>query len=178
MPEEYKKLKDIPSDILAGRVIHTLTMAKGNINQWEKIIEELIVKVRKEYDDEEADAQREVIRKATCEACSHYRVCPVCTAAKMDEGLGADGDNGRIFHVESYKGKGTFGGGGGGGAPLSPEERAKREEMLKKECKRIAREHGHYWLHSCDANVEAKCGDCGQLKSEADDVCPSGVQQS
>lgn len=45
----YACLKDMPADILAGRVVSSLIMAKGNINMWQGIVENLIEEIRKEY---------------------------------------------------------------------------------------------------------------------------------
>lgn len=49
-PTHYKRLRDIPADELAHRVVHTLILQKGNLNLYKELIKRLIEDMRKEYE--------------------------------------------------------------------------------------------------------------------------------
>ncbi len=47
--KNYKSLKDMPAEVLAGRVVHSLILQKGNVGQWQLVLQKLIEEIRKEY---------------------------------------------------------------------------------------------------------------------------------
>lgn len=47
-PKQYDSIAEIPTRELAGRVVSTLILAKGNINEWQIQIEFLIRELRGE----------------------------------------------------------------------------------------------------------------------------------
>ncbi len=51
----YKRLRDMPADVLATRVVGSLILAKGNLNEYANVIEALIVNMRAEYEDSPAE---------------------------------------------------------------------------------------------------------------------------
>lgn len=48
-PEKYNSLREIPPKELAGRVVHSLILAEGNLNKYALIIEKLLEEIHKEY---------------------------------------------------------------------------------------------------------------------------------
>ncbi len=49
-PQEYKSIREIPTQELASRVVQSLILTKGNINEWQKVIGGLITLMREEYE--------------------------------------------------------------------------------------------------------------------------------
>lgn len=53
--ENYNSLKEIPANVLAGRIVHSLILAKGNINEWDKILTATITAIREDYKEREPE---------------------------------------------------------------------------------------------------------------------------
>lgn len=49
-PERYTSLASMPADVLANRVVSSLILEKGNLVGYAKVIEALILNMRKEYE--------------------------------------------------------------------------------------------------------------------------------
>ncbi len=49
--KNYTSLAAMPSEVLASRVVGSLILAKGNLNQYDSILTGMITLLRKDYDD-------------------------------------------------------------------------------------------------------------------------------
>lgn len=49
-PTKYARLRDMPADVLASRVVGSLIHQKGNLNEYQRVIAALIINMRAEYE--------------------------------------------------------------------------------------------------------------------------------
>lgn len=69
---EWKRLIDMPTDVLSGRVVGSFILAKGNLVEYQAIVKNLLDAMAKEHAE---SVQPEAVR----------RICTCCGSSKFRE---------------------------------------------------------------------------------------------